>query len=29
MRLHHDGFSLREIAQQVGLHWTRIWQILQ
>lgn len=27
-RLRDGGFSLREIAEQVGLHWTRVWQIL-
>ncbi|NJO83222.1 MAG: hypothetical protein HC828_10655 [Blastochloris sp.] len=29
MRLRDEGFSLREIARQVGLHWTRVWQILK
>ena len=27
LRLHDEGFNLREIAQQVGLHWTRVWPI--
>ena len=29
LRLRDEGFSLREIARQVGLHWTRVWQILK
>lgn len=28
-RLRDEGLSLREIAREVGLHWTRVWQILQ
>jgi len=27
-RLRDEGFSLREIAYEVGLHWTRVWQLL-
>jgi len=29
LRLHDEGFSLREIAQQVDLHWSRVWQLLK
>jgi len=28
-RLRDEGFSLREIAQQVDLHWSRVWQLLK
>ncbi len=29
LRLRDEGFSLREIARQVDLHWTRVWQLLR
>ena len=29
MQLRNDGHSLREIGQMVGLHWTRVWQVLR
>jgi hypothetical protein len=29
LQLRGEGFTLPEIARQVGLHWTRVWQILK
>jgi len=29
MRLRAQGWSYREIAREVGLHWTRVGQILK
>jgi DNA-directed RNA polymerase specialized sigma24 family protein len=27
--LREQGVSYREIATQLGIHWTRVWQLLQ
>jgi DNA-directed RNA polymerase specialized sigma24 family protein len=29
MQLHAQGWSYREIAAEVGLHWTRVGQIVR